>query len=181
MPLFLDWHVHKYLPCAPDSHVITLSWSVTPSPVLCPPITAASTILKCLKNFPADPNQKHKQKSCLYSLFSQPLCRYTTCSLSSHLSNSRGLRLTFLTGFSQIFLSGHATCSEYMNPRSEAFPWGSPDMHSPAAAEGLLLLDLQLPGRPGHLFLFLLDKVWEQRGGPTWETQRSVALQRAFL
>lgn len=83
----------------------------------------------------------------------------------------------FLTGFAHIFLSGHATCSEYMNLKSKAIPQGSPDMHYPAAAEGLLPPDLQLLGRPGELLLFCqLDKAWEQRGGPTWETQRLVAL-----
>lgn len=82
----------------------------------------------------------------------------------------------FLTTFAQFFLSGHTTCIEYINCITKAVPQGSPDVRYPAAAEALLSLDLQLLGKPGKLLHFLLDKAWEQRGGPTLESQRSVAL-----
>lgn len=82
----------------------------------------------------------------------------------------------FLTTFAQIFLSGHTTYIEQMSCITKAVPQGSPDVHYPVAAEGLLSLDLQLLGKLGELLLFLLDQAWEQRGGPTLETQRSVAL-----
>lgn len=57
----------------------------------------------------------------------------------------------FLTGFAQIFLSEHATCTEYTNPTSEAIPRGSPDVHYPAAAEGLPPPDLQQLVRWGEV------------------------------
>lgn len=49
-------------------------------------------------------------------------------------------------------------------------------MHYPAGPEGFLSLELQIPGRPGEIFLFWLVKAWEQRGGPIWETHELVDL-----
>jgi len=177
MPLFLDWHIHKYLRCAPDSHAITLSGSLIPSPALCWPTRAASSMPQNASKAFWQPQNRNINGSLICVLFfSQSLSHHTTCVLSSHLSYSRVLRLIFLTGFAKIFLSGHATYCEYVNPMTKAILRGSPDMHYPAAAEWLLPLDLQLLGRPEELLLFLTDKAWEQRGGPAWETQRSAAL-----